>query len=119
MSGMAFPFQGGVVMTATRDLSALLGSRICHDLISPLGAIGNGVELLAMAGSGNSPEIALIAESVENANARDPTVPHRLRDASENQGFGASEIRNILADVYRKSRLTSPGRSRATARGPR
>ena len=30
-----------------QDLSALIGSRICHDLISPLGAIGNGLELLA------------------------------------------------------------------------
>ena len=27
------------------ELTALVGSRICHDLISPLGAIGNGVEL--------------------------------------------------------------------------
>ena len=25
------------------DLIALVGSRICHDLISPIGAIGNGV----------------------------------------------------------------------------
>jgi histidine phosphotransferase ChpT len=31
-------------VTAPDDLSALLGSRICHDLISPIGAIGNGVE---------------------------------------------------------------------------
>ena len=30
------------------ELNALVGSRICHDLISPLGAIGNGVELLSM-----------------------------------------------------------------------
>ncbi|MEO1788181.1 MAG: histidine phosphotransferase, partial [Pseudomonadota bacterium] len=35
-------------MSLGRDLSALLGSRICHDLISPLGAIGNGIELLSM-----------------------------------------------------------------------
>ena len=27
----------------TGDLTALLGSRICHDLISPIGAIGNGL----------------------------------------------------------------------------
>ena len=30
------------------ELNALIGSRICHDLISPVGAIGNGVELLGM-----------------------------------------------------------------------
>ena len=28
------------------DLAALIGSRICHDLISPIGAITNGLELL-------------------------------------------------------------------------
>ena len=37
-------------MSDTPDLSALIGSRICHDLISPIGAIGNGVELLMMEG---------------------------------------------------------------------
>ncbi len=51
------------------DLAALIGSRICHDLISPIGAIGNGLELLSMAGAGG-PEVALISDSVSNANAR-------------------------------------------------
>jgi len=31
--------------------SALVGSRICHDLISPIGAINNGMELLSMSGT--------------------------------------------------------------------
>lgn len=36
-------------MTATTqlDLAALLCSRLCHDLLSPVGAINNGLELLA------------------------------------------------------------------------
>ena len=29
------------------DLSSLLCSRLCHDLMSPVGALNNGVELLA------------------------------------------------------------------------
>jgi hypothetical protein len=37
------------------DLAALVGSRICHDLISPIGAIGNGVELLTLAGGAQGP----------------------------------------------------------------
>ena len=57
-------------MSDRTDLNALLGSRICHDLISPIGAIGNGVELLIMDGATKGPEIALIAESVANASAR-------------------------------------------------
>ena len=52
------------------DLAALIASRICHDLISPIGAIGNGVELLAMEPGGTLPEMALISESVANANDR-------------------------------------------------
>ncbi len=46
------------------DLAALVGSRICHDLISPIGAIGNGVELMMMEGAAKGPEMALITESV-------------------------------------------------------
>jgi histidine phosphotransferase ChpT len=34
-------------MTSSTDLAALLCSRLCHDLLSPVGAIGNGLELLA------------------------------------------------------------------------
>ena len=37
---------------ARHDLNDLIGSRICHDLISPLGAISNGIELLAMSAKG-------------------------------------------------------------------
>ncbi|MEL7229354.1 MAG: histidine phosphotransferase, partial [Pseudomonadota bacterium] len=28
------------------DLSALLASRVCHDIISPVGALANGLEVL-------------------------------------------------------------------------
>lgn len=34
-------------MTSSTNLAALLCSRLCHDLLSPVGAIGNGLELLA------------------------------------------------------------------------
>ncbi|WP_424932009.1 histidine phosphotransferase family protein [Amaricoccus macauensis] len=51
------------------DLSALVSARFCHDLISPLGAIGNGLELLQMTGSG-SPEVDLISDSLTNALAK-------------------------------------------------
>ncbi|MEO1488726.1 MAG: histidine phosphotransferase family protein [Pseudomonadota bacterium] len=34
-------------MTSQTDLAALLCSRLCHDMLSPVGAISNGLELLA------------------------------------------------------------------------
>lgn len=87
------------------DLIALIGSRICHDLISPLGAIGNGVELLAMAGTAPGPELALIAESVSNANARIRFFRIAFGAVGPGQAVARSEIRSILDDMSRGGRL--------------
>lgn len=61
---MALP----VVLSAV-DLGALLCSRICHDIISPVGAINNGLELLEEGGA-DEDAMALIAASARNASAR-------------------------------------------------
>lgn len=87
------------------DIASLLGSRICHDLISPIGAISNGVELLAMSGAGPMPEIDLIAQSVEHANARIGFFRVAFGAASDAQRLGEPEVRQILGDVTRGSRL--------------
>lgn len=49
-------------------LAPLVGSRICHDLASPLGALMAGLDLLEMTGQA-TPELALMRESVEGARA--------------------------------------------------
>ena len=92
-------------MPETPDLTALLGSRICHDLISPIGAIGNGVELLMMDGSSCGPEIALIAESVANANARIRFFRIAFGAASADQHIGRAEVTSILSDLTCGGRL--------------
>lgn len=56
--------------TSNLNLAGLIGSRICHDLISPIGAIGNGLELLEMKGAGGGDELDLIARSAVQARAR-------------------------------------------------
>ena len=94
-------------MTTTPiDLPALVGSRICHDLISPLGAISNGVELIGLSGSASSPEMALIAESVENANARIRFFRISFGASDPTQEIGASEIQDILDGICRSGRLS-------------
>jgi histidine phosphotransferase ChpT len=40
------PSNSGPISLAALDLAALLCSRVCHDLISPVGAIVNGIEVL-------------------------------------------------------------------------
>jgi histidine phosphotransferase ChpT len=54
------------------DLAALLCSRICHDLISPVGAIVNGVEVIEEGGDAETKKFAmdLIKKSSRTASAR-------------------------------------------------
>lgn len=92
---------------STSQLATLIGSRICHDLISPLGAISNGLELLAMSsGQSNSPEMALIADSVANANARIRFFRVAFGMASAEQHIGKAEIDGILRDLGSSARAT-------------
>lgn len=87
------------------DLTALLGSRICHDLISPIGAISNGVELLLMDGAAMGPEMTLVAESVAHANARIRFFRVAFGQTSKDQRIGLTEVKSILADMARGSRI--------------
>ncbi|MCX7888586.1 MAG: histidine phosphotransferase family protein [Rhodobacteraceae bacterium] len=88
------------------DLAALIGSRICHDLISPIGAIGNGVELLAMARA-DSPEVALIAESAANASGRVRFFRVAFGQAAPGQTMPAAETRQTVQGYFRGSRITA------------
>jgi histidine phosphotransferase ChpT len=80
---------------ASPDLVALVGSRIAHDLASPLGAIANGVELLALTGQVASPEFQLVTESVANATARIKAFRIAFGAASPGQHVKAGEIAAI------------------------
>lgn len=88
------------------DIAGLLGSRICHDLISPIGAIGNGLELIGLSGSGGSAEMALINESVTNASARIRFYRIAFGSASDDQQLSRPEILNLLRDLTASSRLS-------------
>ncbi len=92
-------------MTDRPDLSALIGSRICHDLISPIGAIGNGVELMLMDGGAKTPELALISESVANANARIRFFRIAFGAAGSDARVARAEVQAVLAEVTKGSRM--------------
>lgn len=92
-------------MNKKNDFAELVGSRICHDLISPIGAINNGIELLEMSQPPKSPEMDLIAESVTNASARIRFFRIAFGAAGQ-QMVGRPEIISILKDTYVSSRLS-------------
>ena len=58
-----------ILTLSAPDLAALLCSRVCHDIISPVGAINNGLELLEEGGA-DEDAMRLIKTSARNASAR-------------------------------------------------
>jgi histidine phosphotransferase ChpT len=92
-------------MNQNTDFAALIGSRICHDLISPIGAINNGLELMEMSQPSGSQEMDLIAESVTNASARIRFFRIAF-GAADTQMVGRAEVVSILKDNYMSSRLS-------------
>ncbi len=87
------------------NLADLIGSRICHDLISPIGAINNGLELLGMSSDRDGPELDLINESVGNASARIRFFRIAYGAASD-QPMGRAEVVSTIRDVTEGGRLT-------------
>ncbi|WP_417628021.1 histidine phosphotransferase family protein [Pararhodobacter aggregans] len=87
------------------DLAALVGSRLCHDLVSPLGAIGNGVELLKMLHEG-SDELALIEQAVAAAQARVRLYRLAFGAAHPGQEAKAEDLAEALQALSLNGRLT-------------
>lgn len=88
-----------------RDLCALMGSRLCHDLIGPLGAISNGMELLEMTTENTTPEMELIRQSVDNVNARIKLFRIAFGLAGAEQQVGRAEVAGILQAYFAPSRV--------------
>ena len=57
-------------MTEKPDITALVTARICHDLASRRGAIGNGVELVELRGNSRGAEGELVKASVNSTVAK-------------------------------------------------
>ncbi len=89
-----------------RDLPGLVGARICHDLISPIGAIGNGIELLTLSGGPPSPELKLISESVAGASAKVRFLRIAFGRAEAQAQIGPEEARRLLSDLAVGGKLT-------------
>ena len=87
------------------DLAALVSSRICHDLISPIGAINNGLELLNMSGATPvGPEMQLIYDSVKSASARIRFFRIAFGTASDDPVV-RNEVTSILTEMFNGGRL--------------
>lgn len=89
----------------THTIGALIASRICHDLVSPLGAIGNGLELMGLAGVTTGPEMALVTASAAQALARVRLFRLAFGQAEADQVTRAEELRDILGTLHEGGRI--------------
>lgn len=90
----------------TDNIAALIGSRICHDLISPVGAIANGLELLTIAGGTDGPEMQLLQDSARGATAKIRQFRLAFGQANDQQAIGKEEFAELLSDLFGHGRIT-------------
>ncbi|MBY6200119.1 hypothetical protein KUV65_02000 [Maritalea mobilis] len=91
----------------TQTLAELIGSRLCHDLSNPLGAIGNGVELIEMTGAADGPEMELIRDAVADAQARVRFFRLAFGAAGPDQVTSTREAAAALTGYHRAGRINS------------
>ncbi len=82
------------------NLPAFLGARICNDLIGPVSAISNGMELLHLSGDLTGPESELIDASAQSANARLRFFRLAFGQTSADQWISGAELTEIITKHY-------------------
>ncbi|MFO0997614.1 MAG: histidine phosphotransferase family protein [Alphaproteobacteria bacterium] len=77
----------------------LLCSRLCHDLVSPVGAVSNGVELLSeLGGAPDAEALTLVGQSAQNA-ARRLRFFRAAYGATAASNISVGEIRELAAGM--------------------
>ncbi|WMT89504.1 histidine phosphotransferase ChpT [Pelagibacterium sp. H642] len=89
-----------IVELEAADLAALLCSRVCHDLINPVGAIGNGLEVLADPSQAEMQGFA--KELIENS-----TRQARAKLEFARLAFGASSTAGTDIDTREADRVAT------------
>lgn len=84
----------------------LLVSRICHDLISPIGAMHNGIELLSLVTDTSGEEMQLLNESTTAAQARLKLFRVAFGASDAETPFSTGELRNLASEINATSRVT-------------
>ena len=89
------------------QLATLIGSRICHDLASPIGAVKNGLELLHLSSENSTgPKICLIEESSDNAIGRINFFRVAFGMGRKHAELSPDRARNILSPLFNGSRVS-------------
>ncbi len=84
----------------------LIASRICHDLVSPVGAVNNGVELMQELGEDAGDEaVQLIASSAQQASIRLKAFRLSYGAAGTDKNVGFKDIRDAFSELLGSGRI--------------
>src|SRR5215470_1776796 len=101
--GMSGAIQAEIGLVAVE----LLASRLCHDLVGPVGAIGNGLELLAEESSRFAGEtVTLVTRSAERTAAMLALFRAAFGASGGQAGFGLGEAQRVIADALNGGKVT-------------
>lgn len=100
----AFPALSGDLPTSSLELSALLASRLCHDLVNPVGALAAGLDVLDQE---QDPEMQAEARKLIALSTEKAIVMLDFARLAFGAGgaYGAEldgqEIRKVVTNIYR------------------
>lgn len=84
----------------------LIASRICHDLVSPVGAVNNGVELMQELGDGAGQEaMELVSNSAQQASIRLKAFRLSYGAAGTDKNVGMKDIKEVFTDLLSANRV--------------
>ncbi len=86
-------------------LAELLCSRLCHDLVSPVGAVNNGIELMEEFGGESDEAKALIASSGKQASRRLQFYRVAFGQAGTQLAQPIADVRELLDGIFEGGKL--------------
>lgn len=80
-------------------IAGLLASRLCHDLVGPLGAVNNGLELIAEEDDMATEALGLAQRSAKRASSRLQFFRYAFGAAGGEPNFGHGEARPVALNL--------------------
>jgi histidine phosphotransferase ChpT len=90
--------------TALR-VAGLLASRLCHDLVGPLGAVSNGLELIAEDEAMAEEALALAQRSAKRAAGRLQFFRYAFGSAGAEANFGLAEAKSVAVNLLNSAEM--------------
>src|SRR5579871_1792592 len=94
-----FKDEAAMMDASALRIAGLLASRLCHDLVGPLGAVNNGLELIAEEDAMAEEALGLAQRSAKRASSRLQFFRYAFGAAGGEPNFGHGEARPVALNL--------------------